>query len=167
VLKYYKYGFAVGIDRSLLPASAVTLLGLGLGLESASASASDNRIPKSVKIDRSKFITKYRGRKTDEIGFFPISEFKIMKRDDVTNEDKNAEEIVYSESMYKSLDTDGDINDLYNYIKTEDIKYCYLSGPIDTDTVDGVLDPATMEFLVSTMTPNYNFYDPKRVEVVM
>jgi len=165
VLKYYKYGFAIGIDRSLLPASAVTLL--GLGLESASASASDNRIPKSVKIDRCKFITKYRGRKTDEIGFFPISEFKIMKRDDVTNEDKNAEEIVYSESMYKSLDTDGDINDLYNYIKTEDIKYCYLSAPIDTDTVDDVLNPVTMEFLVSTRTPNYNFYDPKRVEVVM
>lgn len=152
VLKYYKYGFSVGINKSYLSKYVLESLG--------------DRVPNSFKIDKCKFMTKYTGTPIEDMGYYPIVEFKIMKRDEVTNEDKKMEEISYSESLYKSLDLDGNIEDLYEYIKTDNINYCFLKGPIENkeDVLD-VLDPSKMEFLISTRIPEYDFYDHRRIEV--
>ena len=150
-LKYYKYGFAIGIERDLIPDQILRKL---------------ERVPKSYKIDRCKFETKYRGKPLDEIGFIPVSEFKILKRDEETNQDLTGEEIVYAEPLYKSYDVDNNVEDLYNYISEEGIKYCFLNGPIeDTNDVAEVMSPESIKFLVSTRDVTYNWYDPTRQEI--
>jgi hypothetical protein len=150
-LKYYKYGFAIGIDKDRIPDQILQQL---------------ERVPKSYKIDRCKFETKYRGKALDEIGFIPVSEFKILKRDEETNEDLNGEEIVYAEPLYKAYDLDTNVEHLYDYIAEEGIKYCFLTGPITATTeISDVMTPNSIEFLTSTRDINYDWYDPKRQEI--
>jgi hypothetical protein len=151
-LKYYKYGFAIGIEKDFIPDQILQKL---------------ERVPKSYKIDRCKFETKYRGKPLNEIGFIPVSQFKIIKRDKETQNDLNCDETVYADSLYKSCDMGNNVEDLYDYISEEGIRYCFLSKPITkANQVSDVMTSESIEFLILTRDVNYNWYDSKRQVVI-
>ena len=72
-----------------------------------------------------------------------------------------------SQPMYKSYDAlDMNMIGLYNYLDTNNIKFCYLMGEIDEQQIDIVVDVNNLGFLQNKRDSKYNWYDNSRIEIV-
>ena len=87
-------------------------------------------------------------------------------------------------SFYTDLTVSDEMSDLlllqktYEYYEKEKIKYCFLENAIDYQIINGhveiesqqinnVLNESTIDFIEECSEIEYNWLDPKRIEICM
>jgi len=69
--------------------------------------------------------------------------------------------------MYKSHDElSSSMAGLYNYISDNDIRYCYLFGKINEDSIYEVMDIENIKFLKRNRDDTYNWYSSEQIQIV-
>lgn len=185
ILKYYRYGFAIGLSKSNLPKNALEKL---------------ERSPKIIKISGCVFETadidtqpdgdivndEFNGfndlnpthMKECKTNYVPIESFKLEKKKNIDNNEMNdcydGTEIqtqlqtqIQPAPMYESYDeVDMNMIGLYNYMTDNKIKFCYLMGKVNEEEISNVFDIRNVEFLKDRRDGTYNWYAPDQISVI-
>lgn len=156
IMKYYKYGFSLALDKKQLNDSLITLI---------------NGSPKMIKISGCVFELIDRPTVVDDIDdrYIMLNSFKLAKKGDKITKSENDLEtnIVKDKALYVSFDGDTALDThmigLYNYMAKENIRYCYLMGPTNEDELEDVFNVDQINFLKNRRIGDYDWYDDSRI----
>lgn len=172
-LKYHGYGFSIGLYKKMFTQELLYKL---------------ENLPKVIKIsgcvfeltDRRSLIVSDENDQPIEssIRYFPIDSFKLESKNksnnlkscnEPTNNYQEPQDPPMYESYQGNLQSYEDLTScmagLYNYMLDNDIRYCYLFGKIDQDSVYDVIDIDNIKFLKRNRDYTYNWYSSEQIHV--
>lgn len=170
IMKYYKYGFAIGLDKKVMDKNSLDQL---------------TNSPRIIKISGCVF--EAIGTISDrddmkDVRYVPIETFKLEQKktllldeesDDVDTgisrvpKDVHDHTKIMDAPMYESYDAiDMNMIGLYNYITENKIKFCYLMGEVDEQDIDDVIDIQNLEFLGTKRDATFNWYATDQIQIM-
>lgn len=160
IMKYYKYGFSLAIDKKQIDESLVSQM---------------ERSPKMIKIAGCIFELLERPTLMDdmETRYMMLDSFRLVgKHNNSDSSDMNKmmnSTAAKDKALYESFDGDTELDThmigLYNYMEKEDIRYCYLMGPTNEDELEDVLDVNQIDFLKNRRIGGFNWYDASNIVI--
>jgi len=157
ILKYYKYGFSLALDRKQIDESLLSQI-----LKS----------PKIVKISGCVFELLYTN--TDD-RYIMLNSFRLARKQrnittstsTSTSTPDTAVTVKKDKALYEGFDTvlDTSMINLYNYMMRENIRYCYIMGPAHEEEFEDVLNIDQIEFLKDKRTGEFNWYDASGIMI--
>jgi hypothetical protein len=177
ILKYHKYGFSIGLYKKMLTQEVLYQI---------------EKSPKIIKIsgcvfklsDQSDLLNnddeynqndrdqnnKYQSLNND---YLLIDSFKLENKNISSNDEKYQKEPEnepmyesYQEDIQKQDDLSSNMAGLYDYISNNDIRYCYLFGKIDQDSIYEVIDIDNINFLKRNRDDAFNWYSSDQIEII-
>lgn len=179
IMKYYKYGFAIGLDKKMLDRSIIDQLSnspriikisgcvfeaIGMDLIGDREALKDVRyVPiETFKLEHKKLADKDPDNESDDTDVTVGQRTNQMHQDNSVDQSKGM-----AEPMYESYDAvDMNMIGLYNYMTENGIKFCYLMGEVDEQEIDDVLDIQNLEFLGTKRDATFNWYANDQIQIM-